>query len=95
MFLKEFFENFNFEKVDRRQKHKKLPSIQRINWLISFLISVSVQARQFMQSTDADDPQEKADEQFNIDIVEILKDDDIDDWRLRDIITAIVVCTQV
>ena len=46
-----------------------------------------------MQSTDADDPQEKADEQFNIDIVEILKDDDIDDWRLRDIITAIVVCT--
>ena len=30
MFLKQFFEKVNFEKVSRQQKHEKLPSMPRV-----------------------------------------------------------------
>ena len=48
--------------------------------------------RHVMQTVD--DLQEKADEQFNQDIIEVVNDPDTDGWRLREIITAVVVCTQ-
>ena len=47
--------------------------------------------RHVMQTVD--DLQEKADEQFNQDIIEVVNDPDTDGWRLREIITAVVVCT--
>ena len=44
-----------------------------------------------MQS--ADDLQEAADEQFNQDVLAMLGEEETDGWRLREIITAIVVRT--
>ena len=52
-------------------------------------IAVTVPARNVMQS--ADDLQEKADEQFNQDVLAMLGEEETDGWRLREICTAIVV----
>ena len=56
---------------------------------VFFFFPVTVPVRNVMQS--ADDLQEKADEQFNQDVLAMLGEEETDGWRLREIITAIVV----